>query len=274
MREFGTCVLAGVTPGKGGRTVDGIPVYDSVQAACENHPLDTSVLFVPPAAVRDAAFQALDAGITQLVVLAEHVPVRDAMEVVAEAGHRRARMVGPNCPGIVVPGGWSLGIMPAWAPNIFRPGTVAVVSRSGSLGTLICLGLVQAGLGESAFVGLGGDPILGTTFSDALRLLEEDPATEAVVLVGEVGGTMEEEAAQMVRTMTKPVTAFIAGRSVPEGKRMGHAGAIVNEGAGRAADKIDALRQVGATVAELPSEIGQLVKTALTERPGRGHMRS
>lgn len=268
MTEYGTGVAAGVTPGKGGQFVHGVPVYDSVEIACASHAVDASVLFVPAVAVKSAAVEAIRCGIKQLVILAEHVPVQDVMELLAEARDRGVQVIGPNCPGIVVPGRYFIGIMPAWAKNIFQPGTVGVISRSGSLGTLICLNLVRAGLGQSAFIGIGGDPIVGTTFLDALQMLEMDPGTRAVVMVGEVGGTMEEDTAALIPKMTKPVIALIAGKSAPEGKRMGHAGAIVSGAKGSAEAKMEALRRAGAYVADTPSRISEILPGLLDRAKG------
>lgn len=255
MIECGTRVVAGASPGKGGRTAAGVPVYDSVTAAAEHHQVDASVLFVPPLAARAAALDALRAGVTKLVLLTEHVPYQDVMEVLAEAGDRGAQVLGPNTAGLVVPGQTSVGIMPGFATNIFRPGRVGVLSRSGSLGTLVALNLVDGGYGQSAFIGIGGDPILGTTTLDAVRRLDADDRTDAVVLVGEIGGTMEEDAAEYIAGMDKPVVAFIAGRSAPPDRRMGHAGAIVSRGRGTGDSKVGALTAAGAVVVDVPSRI-------------------
>lgn len=260
MAECGTRIVAGASPGKGGRQIGGVPVYDSVADATREHPIDVSVLFVPPLAVRVAATDAITSGVRKVVVLTEHVPYHDVMRVLAEARDHGARVLGPNTAGLVVPGAASIGIMPGFAANIFRPGGIGVISRSGSLGTLVALHLVQAGYGQSAFIGIGGDPILGTTTLDAVRELDAEEHTEAVVLVGEIGGTMEEEAADYIRTMHKPVVAFIAGRSAPPDRRMGHAGAIVSSGRGSGESKVDALRSAGATVVDLPSEIGNALR--------------
>lgn len=256
MVACGTRIVAGVSPGKGGHQVHKVPVYDSVAEAASHRLIDVSVLFTPALATREAALDALSAGVRKLVVLAEFVPVQDTMEIIAEARERDAQVIGPNTAGVVTPGQASVGIMPGFAPNIFRPGNVGVISRSGSLGTLICLNIVRAGLGESAFIGIGGDPILGTTTRDALEILYRDPRTEAIVLIGEVGGAMEEEAAEFLSTMSKPVIAFIAGRSAPPGRRMGHAGAIVLRNRGSFESKVRALREAGAVVVDSPSEVG------------------
>ncbi|WP_020494566.1 succinate--CoA ligase subunit alpha [Sciscionella marina] len=262
MREVGTNVVAGVSPGKGGRQAAGVPVYDSVTEAARQHPIEASVLFVPPMAAKSAALDAIAAGVRDIVFLTEHVPYQDVMHVLAEARDAGARVLGPNTAGLVLPGRASLGIMPAFAENIFRPGSIGVVSRSGSLGTLLALNLVTGGYGESVFLGIGGDPILGTTTLDAVRMLDADPRTEAVVLVGEIGGTMEEDAAGYIAGMSKPVVAFIAGRSAPPERRMGHAGAIVSAGKGDGASKVATLREAGVTVLDVPSQ----VTAALAER--------
>lgn len=255
MTEYGTRVVAGTSPGRGGQMTDGIPVYDSVADAASEHAIDVSVLFVPPLAAKDAALDAIRSGVRKVVFLTEHVPYHDVMEVLTEARDAGTQVLGPNTAGIVVPGQATVGIMPAFASNVFRPGSVGVVSRSGSLGTLVALNLVGAGLGQSAFLGIGGDPILGTTTLDAVQTLDADPRTDAIVLVGEIGGTMEEDAASYISGMRKPVVAFIAGRSAPPGRRMGHAGAIVTGGRGEGESKVRALTTAGATVVDLPSQI-------------------
>jgi succinyl-CoA synthetase alpha subunit len=262
MLEYGARVVAGVSPGKAGRSVSGVPVYGAVADAARDHRIDATVLFVPPLAVKGAALEAIRAGVRHLVVLTEHVPVHDVMALLAEAGDAGARVVGPNCPGLVTPGETFVGIMPAWAGHIFRSGEVGVVSRSGSLGTLICLNLVREGFGQSAFVGIGGDAVNGTSHRDVLEVFEADPRTKAVVLVGEVGGTMEEEAAEYVPAMTKPVVALIAGQAAPPGRRMGHAGAIVSGGRGSAASKMAALARAGARVVDVPSRVGQALRAS------------
>jgi succinyl-CoA synthetase alpha subunit len=205
---------------------------------------------------KDAAIDAIDAGVKKIVCLAEHVPSHDVMEVLSRARAQGAQVLGPNTAGLVVPGQTSVGIMPGFAENIFRPGNIGVVSRSGSLGTLVAMNLVTAGFGQSAFIGIGGDPILGTTTLDAVRTLDEHEGTDAIVLVGEIGGTMEEEAAEYVASMNKPVAAFIAGRTAPPGKRMGHAGAIVTGSRGSGESKVQALTEAGAIVVDVPSQIG------------------
>lgn len=260
MLECGTSIVAGVSPGKAGRTVAGVPVYDSVTDAAGEHPLGVSVLFVPPLAAKAAALDAIGASVPKIVLLTEHVPYHDVMEVLAEARERGTQVLGPNTAGLVVPGEASVGIMPGFATSIFRPGNVGVVSRSGSLGTLVALQVAAAGLGQSAFIGIGGDPILGTTTTDAVRILDTDPRTDAVVLVGEIGGTMEEEAAAYIAGMAKPVVAFIAGRSAPPGRRMGHAGAIVTGSRGSGDSKVRALTEAGARVVDMPSQVATALK--------------
>jgi succinyl-CoA synthetase alpha subunit len=255
MAECGTHVVAGASPGRGGRTVAGVPVFDSVAEAAAGRRLDVSVLFVPPLAAKDAALDAISAGVRKIVFLTEHVPYQDVMHVLAEARDHGTQVLGPNTAGLVVPGVASVGIMPGFATNIFRPGRIGVLSRSGSLGTLMALNLVSAGYGQSAFIGIGGDPILGTTTLDAVRTLDADPRTDAVVLVGEIGGTMEEDAAGYIAGMAKPVVAFIAGRSAPPDRRMGHAGAIVTGDRGSGQSKVDALTRAGAVVVDVPSQV-------------------
>ena len=257
MIACGTNIVAGVTPGKGGQNVDGIPVYDTVDEAVRREQPTTSVLFVPPRAAKAAACEAIAARLETVVLLTEHIPSHDTMEILADADENDVSIIGPNSPGIVFPGRYFVGILPAWEPSIFSPGPIGVVSRSGSLGTLVSVELVRRGLGQSAFIGIGGDPMLGTTFVDALTRFENDPETRAIALIGEIGGTMEEDAAPFIEQMTKPVVAFIAGASAPKGKRMGHAGAIVSGDKGTAQSKIDALRHAGARVAEVPSQVSE-----------------
>lgn len=260
MADCGTRIIAGASPGRGGRIVAGVPVYDSVTAAAAHHTLDVSVLFVPPLAAKNAALDAIHAGVRKLVFLTEHVPYHDVMEVLAEARDHGTQVLGPNTAGLVVPGQASVGIMPGFAANIFQPGNIGVVSRSGSLGTLIALNLVSAGYGQSAFIGIGGDPVLGTTSVDAVRTLDDDPRTDAIVLVGEIGGSMEEDAAEYIAGMSKPVVAFIAGRSAPPDRRMGHAGAIVTGDRGSGGSKVTALTNAGATVIDVPSQLADALQ--------------
>jgi succinyl-CoA synthetase alpha subunit len=269
MLECGTDIVAGVTPRKGGQQVHGIPVYDSVAEAAAEHELDMTVLFIPPLAAKQACHDALAAGIRKVVLLTEHIPAHDTMEILAEARDAGAQLLGPNTAGAVVPGALSVGIMPGFVPTIFRPGGVGVISRSGSLGTLICHYVVRATFGQSVFLGIGGDPMLGTRVLDALRVLEDDPRTELAVLVGEVGGTMEEDAAGFIAEMETPVVAFIAGRTAPPGRRMGHAGAIVTGSRGGGESKVQALSEAGAPVLDVPSELPD----ALRERIAGGSLR-
>ena len=263
MQEYGTRIVAGVNPKKAGTEHCGVPVYASAREAMRETGFDVSVLFIPPLGVKAAALDAIEAGCPRLVVLTEHVPVQDVMEVLAAARANGAAVAGPNTAGLVTPGECFVGFMPAFESGIFRPGSVGVVSRSGSLGTLICLNLVQAGFGESAFIGIGGDPIIGTTTRDAVRSLDADERTEAVVIVGEIGGQMEEEAAEYMRDMRKPAVAFIAGGASPPGKKMGHAGAIVMGDKGTYASKRKALEAAGAEVLDTPSDVGRAVGAAL-----------
>ncbi len=263
MRDCGTAVVGGVNPNKAGTTQDGLPVFASAAAARRAVDFEVAVMFVPPLAARAAAIDACEAGARLLVVLTEFIPIQDVMAIHAAARHHGTQVVGPNTAGLVTPGECFVGIMPGFSDNIFRPGRVGVVSRSGSLGTLICLNLVQAGYGQSAFVGVGGDPIPGVTFRDALEACEHDSGTDAVVVVGEIGGDMEERAAEFAATMAKPVVAFIAGRSAPPGKRMGHAGAIVMGGRGTWESKAKAMAGAGVRVLEVPAQVGPALAAAL-----------
>jgi len=257
MIEYGTQIVGGVTPGKGGEWALGKPVFDTVKAAREATGADASVIYVPAAFAADAIFEAIDAGIDLIVCITEGIPVLDMMKVRALLDQSGSRLIGPNCPGLLVPGQTKIGIMPG---HIGTPGTVGVVSRSGTLTYEVVYALTQRGIGQSTCVGIGGDPINGTSFLDVLAIFEDDPDTEKVVLIGEIGGTDEEKAARFIASsMTKPVVAFIAGRTAPPGKRMGHAGAIVEGGSGTAADKIAALHAVGVKVAEHPEQIPDLL---------------
>jgi len=256
MQAYGTRVVGGVNPRKAGTEHCGVPVHASAKDAMADGGFDVTVLFIPPMGCKAAALDAIEAGCRKLVVLTEHIPVQDVMYVMAAAREAGARILGPNTAGQVTPGECFVGFMPAFERDIFTPGRIGVVSRSGSLGTLVCLNLVQAGFGESAFIGIGGDPIIGTTTRDALEMLDADPGTDAVVLVGEIGGAMEEDAAQYAAGMDKPVVAFMAGRAAPPGKKMGHAGAIVMGDRGTYASKRSALEAAGARVLDTPSEVG------------------
>ncbi len=265
MKEYGTQVVAGVTPGKGGQTVDGVPVFDSVAEAVEAFgPIDVSTVFVPAPFAAEAMLESLEAGVRGLVVITEGIPTHDMLKVVRafEITGKDRWFIGPNCPGIITPGQCKIGIMPA---SVFLPGRIGVISRSGTLTYEVVAHLTRAQLGQSTCVGIGGDPIIGLNFVETLRLLQADPETDAVVLIGEIGGTDEEEAAEYIKTgMTKPVVAFVAGRTAPEGKRMGHAGAIIMGRMGTAQSKMEALRQAGVAVADMPDEIPRLVKGALS----------
>jgi len=267
MMECGTQVVAGVNPKRAGERHLGVPVYATAEAAMAESPFDVAVMFIPPAMARAAALDVIQAGARTVVILTEHIPARDVMAIHHAAARHGTRVVGPNTAGIVTPGEGFVGIMPGHSPNIFQPGEVGVISRSGSLGTLICLNLTRAGLGQSAFLGIGGDPMIGTTTRDALQALDEDERTRAIVLVGEIGGAMEEDAADYVAGMSKPVVSFIAGRASPPGKKMGHAGAIVSGSFGSYDGKRRALEAAGITVADTPAEIPSLLGLGET-RPG------
>jgi succinyl-CoA synthetase alpha subunit len=257
MIQYGTLVVAGVTPGKGGSWVEGVPVFDTVQEAVKAQGVNTSIIFVPARFSPDAILEATDAGVELIVCVTEGIPVADMVRVRAYLDQKGTRLIGPNCPGIITPDEAKVGIMPG---RIHRPGPIGVVSRSGTLTYEVVYALSERGLGQSTVVGIGGDPIIGTTFIDVLAMFEDDPETDHVVLIGEIGGTDEERAAQFIADkMTKPVTAFIAGRTAPPGKRMGHAGAIIEGGTGTAAEKIAAFQAVGVRVANHPAEIPDLV---------------
>lgn len=259
---YGTTVVGGVTPGKGGTTHEGWPVFDTVSAAVRETGADASVIFVPPAAAADAVMEAADAGIGVVVCISEGIPALDMVRVMAYLDGRPTRLVGPNCPGILSVGAAKAGIIPG---HIGRPGPVGIVSRSGTLTYEAMHQLTRLGLGQSTCLGIGGDPIVGTSFVDALALFRNDPATEAVVLIGEIGGTAEEEAATWIADhFDKPVVGFIAGRTAPPGRRMGHAGAIIAGGRGTAAEKMAALERAGVTVAESPAAIGETTERVLS----------
>lgn len=264
MLQYGTKVVAGVTPGKGGTTVEGVPVYDTMDEAVKAHPeANTSIIFVPAKFAADAVFEAIDAGIKTIVVITEHIPIHDAMAFVNYAREKGSIIIGPNCPGIITPGKTKVGIMPA---NVFTPGPVGVMSRSGTLTYEVSYFLSKAGLGQSTVIGVGGDPITGLTFPEVAEMFEKDPQTKAIVMVGEIGGDAEERVAKMVKEgkIRKPIVAFIAGRTAPEGKRMGHAGAIIMLGTGAYKDKVAALEDAGVRVATTPYEIPKLVSEALS----------
>lgn len=258
MLEYGTKIVAGVTPGKGGNQIHGIPVYDTFEAAIEKHPANASIIFVPAPFAAEAALEALENGIKTIIIITEHIPIKDAVNVMAYAKQVKATIIGPNTPGIITPNECKLGIMPA---HIFKPGGIGIVSRSGTLTYEIAASLTKSNLGQSTCLGLGGDPITGLNFIDILKTFEKDPETKAVVLIGEIGGNLEELTAEYIEKQRypKPVVAFIAGRSAPPGKRMGHAGAIIMGKAGTAETKIEALRSAGVKVAEKPSDVARLV---------------
>jgi succinyl-CoA synthetase alpha subunit len=262
MLKYGTKVVAGTSPGKGGTLVHSVPVYDSVIEAQSIHAASASVVFVPAPFVLDAVLEALEGGIKTVVVISEHVPVRDTVEFIAYAEQVDAVVVGPNSPGIIVPGKCKLGIMPE---QIFNYGNVGLASRSGTLTYEVAAGLTRNGFGQSTCLGLGGDPVTGLNFIDALKLFRDDANTKAVVLVGEIGGNLEELAAKFIAKeyYPKPVVAYVAGLTAPQGKRMGHAGAIIMGNAGTANSKVEAFRAAGVEVAEKPSDVARLVAKVL-----------
>ena len=262
MIEYGTNVVAGAVPGKGGQEAAGVPVYDTVSAAAAAEDADASVIFVPPAFAADAIFEALDADLDLAVAITEGIPTQDMATVNRGLADTDTRLLGPNCPGIITPGEAKLGILPG---NIFADGNVGLVSRSGTLTYQVVDNLTERGIGQTTAIGIGGDPIIGTSFVDALEAFENDPETEAVVMCGEIGGEDEERAARFVRDhMDTPVVGFIAGRTAPPGKRMGHAGAIVSgSGTGTAASKIEALNDAGVPVGDTPEEVADHVERIL-----------
>ena len=254
---YGSKVVGGVTPGKGGLDLDGIPVFDTVSEAVEKEGANASLIFVPPAFSPDAILEAADAGIGLVVCITEGIPTLEMVKVKAVLRQKGVRLIGPNCPGVISPGRCKMGIMPG---AIHRQGSVGLISRSGTLTYEAVAQLTDLGIGQSTCIGIGGDPVIGSSFADLLPLFEEDPDTEVVVLIGEIGGTAEEEAAQVVRErINKPVVSFIAGLTAPAGKRMGHAGAIISGGRGTAAEKIESLRSAGVFVSESPAGIGSAV---------------
>ncbi len=271
MIDYGTKVVAGVTPGKGGARVAGVPVYDTMAAAVRDTGANTSVIYVPPAFAVDALYEAADSGVELVVCITEGLPANDMLKAARYLDVCGVRLVGPNCPGVITPGVCKVGIMPG---AIHKRGPVGVVSRSGTLTYEVVHHLTRAGIGQSTCLGIGGDPVIGTRFLDVLEMFEKDRQTEAVVLIGEIGGTDEEVAAEYIKTqMAKPVVSFIAGRTAPPGKRMGHAGAIIAGGAGTAAEKIAAFRAAGVEVAETPSEIAKLIAAELAQRSQRKRAR-
>jgi len=254
-RDYGTQMVGGVTPGKGGTIIDGFPVFDTVKDAIDKTGATASVIYVPPPFAADSIMEAVDAGIELVCCITEGIPVLDMVKVKQYRKGRKTRLVGPNCPGVITPGECKIGIMPGY---IHKPGRVGVVSRSGTLTYEAVWQLTCLGLGQSTCVGIGGDPVNGTNHLDVLRLFEADPDTDAVIMIGEIGGTSEEEGARFVREhMTKPVAAYIAGITAPPGKRMGHAGAIISGGKGTATEKVAVLRECGISVADSPAEMAQ-----------------
>jgi succinyl-CoA synthetase alpha subunit len=270
MIEYGTNVVAGVTPGKGGTTYQGnekdqfpkpIPVYNTVAEAVAKEKANTSIIFVPAGAAADAIMESADAGVKLVVAITEGIPTNDMVKVYAHLKERGVRMIGPNCPGIISPGQCKIGIMPGF---IHKPGRVGLVSRSGTLTYEAVWQLTERGIGQSTCIGIGGDPVIGTRFIDAVKLFNEDPGTDAMILIGEIGGTAEEEAAEYIKKhVKKPVVGFIAGQTAPPGRRMGHAGAIISGGKGTAAEKFEAFRQAGIHVVESPALIGETLERVL-----------
>lgn len=264
MIGLGTTVVAGVTPGKEGQEVEGVPVFDTVRRAAERSPADASLLFVPPRFARDAVYEALDAGIGTVVVLCEGIPVHDALRIRSAALSQGAMVIGGNTSGVISPGEAMMGFFPYWIDRVYRPGRVGVMTRSGSLTNEVTAQIVGAGFGASTLVGIGGDSVPLTRFAEVLPLFESDAGTDAVVIIGELGGTMEEEVAEAIEEghFTKPLVASLGGRTAPEGTKMGHAGAIVTAGKGTVEDKISALEGAGALVADRPSNVGKLLHRA------------
>jgi len=263
MLEYGTKLVAGVTPGKGGTTHHGVPVFDNGLDAVTNLKANASVIYVPAAFAADAVMEAAEAGIDLVVCITEGIPTLDMVKVRKYLSNKKTRLIGPNCPGIITPGACKIGIMPGY---IHKPGNVGVVSRSGTLTYEAVWQLTQRGLGQSTCIGIGGDPIVGTDFVDVLRLFQEDKETKAIVLIGEIGGSAEEEAAEIIKQeITKPVIGFIAGSTAPPGRRMGHAGAIISGNKGTAVSKIAALKNAGVTIADSPADIGETVARVIEQ---------
>jgi succinyl-CoA synthetase alpha subunit len=262
MLNYGTRIVAGVTPGKGGSEFFGVKVYDTVVEAMSKHEFDVSAIFVPAPFAKEAALEAIDSGIKLVVIITEHIPIKDSIEIMEEANAAGARIIGPNCPGIITSGESKVGVMPT---HIFKSGVVGVVSRSGTLTYEVAWKITKCGLGQTTCLGIGGDPVTGLNFIDVLKLFETDEQTKAVVLLGEIGGNAEEMAAQYIERegYTKPLIAYVAGRTAPSGKRMGHAGAIVTGTLGTAKSKIEAFAAAGISVAEKPSDVTRILTQKL-----------
>jgi len=262
MLNYGTKIVAGVTPGKGGLQVEGVPVYDTVDEALNEHEADASIIFVPAPAIRDAVLEAIGSGLKLLVIITEGVPMKDAMGFIWEAERSRARIIGPNTPGVITPNECKLGIMPS---HVFKKGKIGVVSRSGTLTYEVSAGLTQSGLGQSTCLGLGGDALVGLAFVEALEMFKNDRETDAVALIGEIGGNAEELAAEYIKTTgySKPVVAYVVGRLAPAGKRMGHAGAIIIGRSGTAESKIKAFESAGVDIAEMPNDVARILRERL-----------
>ena len=265
MQDMGTTIIAGVTPGKEGQQVEGIPVYHGVERAARDHQLDASMLFVPPRFTKDAVFEALDAGIKKIVTVADGIPVHDAVQIRKAALSEGALVIGGNTSGVISPGKAMMGFFPYWIKRVYNPGRIGIMTRSGSLTNEVTSMVVEAGFGVSSLIGVGGDPVPGTRFAEMLPAYQEDSETDAVVIIGELGGTMEEEvaAAMKEKQFNKPLVTFLGGRTAPAGKKMGHAGAIVTGGTGSVADKVAALEAAGASVAARPRQVGELLSAAL-----------
>jgi succinyl-CoA synthetase alpha subunit len=260
-REYGTQLVGGISPGKGGTTKDGFPQFNTVAEAVDKTGANASMVFVPPPAAADAIMEAADAGIPLVVAITEGIPVLDMVRVMQFLKGKPCRLIGPNCPGIITPGQCKIGIMPGY---IHKPGPIGLISRSGTLTYEAVWQLSSLGLGQSTCIGLGGDPVNGTSFIDALEMFQNDPQTEGIIMMGEIGGNQEEQAAAYIKKhVTKPVAAFIAGRTAPPGKRMGHAGAIISGGTGSADDKVKALRDAGIAVADSPADMGVTMQRAM-----------
>lgn len=268
MMDYGTNVIAGVTPGREGQNVAGVPVFHTVKRAVRNIPVDASLLFVPPRFAKEALFEALEAGIKKVVILCDGIPLHDAIQMRKAALNAGAMVIGGNTSGIISMGQAMMGFFPYWLERVYRPGRIGIMTRSGSLTNEITAEVVRAGFGASSLIGIGGDPVPLTRFAEVLPLFQEDPDTDAVVLIGELGGTMEEEVAEAIekKIFTKPLVAFLGGRTAPKGKKMGHAGAIITAGKGTVKDKIFALKKAGALVAERPRQVGILLESILTSK--------